>query len=231
MKPFLLLLVVNLLLFGSAVAQVEYETRIAIEFFNSSKTNGSNWRNELNEKHIEGSPFLNENFTEGSVFTSSKTEFVDVPLRYNIYNHQIEFKSDDEQVLALAVPEVIEKVEMGEYVFEYIPYSSSNNLKRGFFIVHEKGKVSLYSRPRVIFEESKKPAAYQDAQPARFIRKPDEYYIRIGMEPAKPVSGKKDLQAIFSGENKEIHAFLKTNKVKPGNLESLREIILFYNSL
>jgi hypothetical protein len=85
--------------------------------------------------------------------------------------------------------------------------------------------------PVIFFEESKNPAAYQDAQPARFIRKPDEYYIRIGMEPAKPVSGKKDLQAIFSGENKEINAFLKTNKVKPGNLESLREIILFYNSL
>ncbi len=230
MKPLFLLLVMSPLLCKAANAQVEYEIRKAVEFFNSAKTHGSNWKNELNETNIGGSPFLNENFTEGSVFTTSKTIFIDVPLRYNIYNDQIEFKTDDEQVLALAVPEVIEKVEMGEYLFEYIPYSSSNNLKRGFFIVHEKGKATLYSRPRIMFEKAKEPAAYQDAQPARFIRKPDEYYIRIGMEPAKPVSGKKDLQAVFSGSNKEVNTFIKNNKIRPGSVESLKELVVYYNS-
>lgn len=231
MKSLFLLLILSSILFKATNAQVEYEIRRAVEFFNSAKTHGSNWKNELNETNIKGSPFLNEEFIEGSVFTTSKTQFVDIPLRYNIFNDQIEFKTDDEQVMALSVPEVIEKVEMGQYLFEYIPYSSSNNIKRGFFIVHEKGKATLYSRPRILFEEAKKPAAYQDAQPARFIRKPDEYYIRIGMEPAKPVSGKKDLHTIFSGNNKELNAFLKNNKIRPNNSESLKELVIFYNSL
>lgn len=231
MKQLFLLLALSFMLFKAANAQVEYEIRNAIELFNSVKAHESNWNNELNETSIKGSPFLNEDFTEGSVFTTSKTRFDGIPLRYNIFNDQIEFKSDDEQILALPAPEVIEKVEMGEYLFEYIPYSNYKNIRRGFFIVHEKGKATLYSRPRIVFEEAKNPAAYQDAQPARFIRKPDVYYIRIGMDPAKPVSGKKDLEAVFSPDNKELNNFIKNRKIKPGNAESLKELVIFYNSL
>lgn len=231
MKQLILLLIPVLLIFQVANAQVDYEMRKAVDFFNSNRTHGSNWQQGLTEINIEGSPYLNSDFTEGSLFTTSKTKYVDIPLRYNIYSDQIEFKTESGQVLELSAPEVIEKVEMGDYLLEYIPYSISKKVRRGFFIVIEKGQATLYSRPRILFIDPVKPAAYQDAKPAKFIRKSDEYFIRMGMEPAVQVSKTKDLEEIFSRDNKEINSFIKKNKIKPGKAESLRELVIHYNSL
>lgn len=230
MKQIFFILALSFLFIEAANAQVSYEVKNAFELYNSSKRQESSWTNEVHGTTIEGTPFLDEDFTEGSVYTTSKTQFVDVPLRYNIHKDRIEFRSDDDQVLALSVPEVVEKIEMGEYLLEYLPFYNAKNIRRGFFIVLEKGKASLYSRPQISFKEAKKPAGYQDAQPARFVRLPDQYYIRIGMEPATPVSKRKDLEEIFSNDDPEVLSFIKKNKIKPGKAESLKELVTFYNS-
>jgi hypothetical protein len=75
------------------------------------------------------------------------------------------------------------------------------------------------------------PAAYSEAQPAKFTRKPDAYYIRIGMEQAKLVSNKKELLAAFPDHSKEIATFVKKNKVKTTKPERLRKLVQYYNSL
>jgi len=219
------------LMFAQMTYHSAYEIKQAIDFFNYNKAHTNRPFVTLTEAEIKGSPFFHEEFTEGSVFTTSKTQFVSVPLRYNIFNDQIEFRSTDGQAYEIGVPEVIEKVEFGEYQMEYLPYLSSKKLKRGFFNILEKGRASLYSKQRVIFEEAKNPGAYQDAQPARFVSRPDEYYIKVGMEAAKPVYKSKDLAEVFPDHQKEIIAFIKKNKLRHNNPDNLKELVQFYNSL
>lgn len=187
--------------------------------------------NSFTAVDIEGSPYLNENFIEGDIFTTSKTQFTKIPLRYNVYNDQVEFKNPDNQAYVIGTPETIEKIEFGEYQLEYIPFQVSNKTAHGFFIVVEKGEASLYARHRIVLEEAKKAAAYQEPKPARFISRPHEYYIRIGMESAVPVTRKKDLNNIFQGGNDKLNAFLRDNKIKAKDPESLKELVRFYNSL
>ena len=219
------------LTFAQATMHSAYEIKQAIDFFNYNKAHTNRPFGTLTEKDINGSPFLHEEFTEGSVYTTSKTQFVSVPLRYNIFNDQIEFRSNDGQAYEIAVPEVIEKVDFGDYQMEFLPYLSSKKLKRGYFNVLEKGHSSLYSKPKVLFEEAKNPGAYQDAQPAKFTRRPDEYYIKVGMDAAKPVFKSKDIETIFPDHQKEVISFLKKNKLKHNNPDHLRELVQFYNSL
>lgn len=235
MKRLLILLGITVLCFTTSMAQISfysaYEIKQAVELLNFNRRHSGDISNFLTEANVEGTPYLNDDFIEGSVFTTSKTQFVDVPLRYNIYNDQIEFQLGENPVQALAAPETIELIEYGDFVFEYVPYTNAKKIKRGFFVVEEKGNAALYSKPQVIFENAKKPGAYQDAVPARFLKRPDEYYIRVGKEPAMLISKKKDLEEAFPDHKKEIAAFIKKNKVKPNDFEKIKELVQYYNSL
>lgn len=219
----------------AAFAQMDYQSgyviKEAIDFISFSKPEGYKSLVTLTEADIKGSPYLDAGFSEGAVFTTSKTQFVSVPLRYNIFNDQIEFKGADGQPYAISVPEVIEKVEIGEVQFEYIPYVITKKMRYGYFMVLEKGNASLYIKPKVVFEQAKAPGAYQDAQPARFVRRPDEYFIRAGMEPAKPVSKIKDLEDALPDHQKEVMGFFRKHRLKTGNPEDLKQLVQYYNQL
>lgn len=216
---------------AQADLQSTYEIRKAFDFYQHNKSLTELLRNSNSTSAVQGSPYLTEEFINGSIYTTSKTQFVDIPLRYNIYNDQVEFKNNDNQILAIAVPEVVEKVEFGEYLMEYIPFREGRKISNGFLLVLEKGEASLYSRQKIVLEPAKSAGAYQSAEPAQFNRKADEFYIRVRNEEAKPVSGKKELLDIFIDKEKDMAEFIKDNKIKTGNAESLRELVVFYNSL
>ena len=232
MKRLFVLLLISCLMSFAVHTQAQYETRQAIDFFNSTKLARGDLKTMLTENDIEGSPYLNDDFIKGTIYTTSQTRYVDVPLRYNIYSEQVELKSGNGSVQALDPPGIVDKVEFGDYILVYVPFKVSRNIRRGFFRVIEPGdKAALLARAQVLFEDAKKPAAYQEAEPPKFIRKPDDYFIRIGKEPAQLISRKKDLEEVFPDHEKEVNAFIKKYKVKPNKPERMAELVQFYNSL
>lgn len=230
MKTYFLILV---LIAGTLTghAQSVYELRGTMDLFRANKMASGDWMKSLSESEIEGSPYFNDDFLKGTIYTTSKTKYTDLDLRYNIYNNQLEFKTPDGQVQGMATPEIIEFVELGEYKFVYAPFYVSKKIYRGFFEVIEEGKATLYSRAEVTFKKAEEPGAYKEAEPAKFVRNPDIYYIRFGQDGAKRISKKKDLLEVFPDFKKETSAFIKKNKVKPNKIETLKELIQYYNSL
>lgn len=215
----------------STSAQSLYNIEGSSEFFNNNKLGQSQTKMRSASFEYEGSPYLEEDFTEGSVYTKSKKQYVEVPLRYNIYTGEVEFRSGDGPVQALAAPRSVEKIAFGEYHLEFVPFQDRNKVERAFFVVAEKGRATLYRRPRVRLQEAKEPAAYQDAQPAKFSRQSDDFFIRVGTKPAKPVEKKKHLVEVFPDHKKELETFIKENNVKPKRAETLEELVKYYNSL
>jgi len=213
------------------MSQSLYEIRRVADFFDQMKLERGDSKLSLKISEIEGSPYLNDEFIAGSVFTTSKTEYVDVPLRYNIYNDQIEFLAGEDNIQALAVPEIVENIEIGDHNLEYLPYINVKKIRRGFFILLEKGNASLYARPQVTFQEAKKAGAYQNAQPAKFLKRPDEYYIRIGSDAARFVQKKKDLTDIFNDHKKQVDNFMRENRISPNKPEELKKLVQYYNTL
>lgn len=211
---------------------IDYQIREALDFYRANKMMSGEWNTtSLTEKNIKGSPYLTDDFIKGKIFTVEKQEYVGIPVRYNIYNDQLEFKNDAGDVQALANPEIVEKVEFGDYKMDYLPYSYSKKIRHGFFIVLAEGKASLYAKKNVDFKEAEKPGAYKEAQPAQFVSNSDDYFIRVGLEEAKLVGNKKDLVDIFPDHKNEIEAFIKKNKTKTNKPESLTELVDYYNSL
>ncbi len=208
-----------------------YEFKQAFDFFDYNKSFQGNRNANYNETSIHGSPYLKNRFALGSVITNSNIKYMGIPLRYNIYNDQFEFISDDGTIQALAVPETIRNIEFDEYQLEYIPFYSSNNISYAFFIVKIRGSVTLYSRPQVMFQEARSAGAFQTAQPPRFIRRADKYYIRAGTEPANQITGRKSLEKLFPDHKNEVALFIKENRVNPKRVESLINLVDYYNSL
>lgn len=230
MKRFLTLLLL-LSSFLLSYSQASYQIAQAVDFFRINKMQSGDWSKTLSESDIEGSPFFNDDFIKGTIFTTSKFQYVDVPLRYNIYNDNMEFKTSEDQVMAIAAPEIVVKIQLGNDVMAYIPYSNVKKIRRGFFRLIEEGNASLYARAEVLYKDAEEPGAYKEAAPARFIRKPDKYYIRIGLEQARLVSNKKELLEAFPDYQEEISSFVKKNKVKPTKPEKLKTLVQYYNSL
>ncbi len=231
MKKYIIIGLIILVASGFSFSQDVYQIQAAMELFRTNKLQSGDWKSVLTDSDIKGSPYLDDDFKNGVIFTSSKMQFVDVPLRYNIFNDNLEFKTPDDQVQAMAAPEIVEKAVFGEHEIVYIPFSDLKKIKRGFLILLEKGNVSLYLRPEVTFQEPTKPGAYKEAEPAKFIRKSDVFYIRVGLEEAKRVGTKKEILDIFPDHIEEIDTFIKKNKTKTNKTEDLIELVKFYNSI
>lgn len=233
MKKYYLTVFLLLSLAGVLFAQLplSYDIRQQMDFYKANKFIGGEWKNVISEEQIAGSPYLNKEFENGSVYTVQRQQYNEIPLRYNIYNDNLEFKTPDNEIMALAAPEIVEKAVVGSTILTYSPYLLANKTKKGFFLILEEGKASLYAKSAVVFQNATEPAAYKDAEPAKFIKKPDEYYIRIGSEQAVPINSKKDLIAAFPDNRDKIESFINKNKTKTNKPESLKEVVKYYNSL
>jgi len=233
MKNYIIILFFVFALVNSSFAQYQlnYEIRETVDFYKTNKFVTGEENSMLTEKDIKGSPYLNDDFIKGTIYSIQRMQYKDIPLRYNIYNDDLEFKTPSDEVQALATPEIVEKAVFGEYQLVFSPYSLASKIKKGFFICLEEGKASLFEKPGVTFKESTEPAAYKDAEPPKFVRKADEYYIRIGTSPAQSVNNKKELIAAFPDNQDKIESFIDKNKIKTNKSESLKEVVKYYNSL
>ena len=229
MKNILLLL--SLLISGSIAAQSNYEIMNSVNFFSVAKVMKGETNTELTNEDIEGSPYLNDEFINGNVYTTSKTMFPDIPLRFNIYNHEIEFKSPEGKIAAIDTPEIVEKIEFGNYVVEYVPYKDVKKIKRSFLLLLSDGHAKLYARPSVDFRAAEPPVPYKDAVPAKFIDEATSYYIRVGNDAALLIEKKKDLTLAFPDHQHEIDAFIKKHKINHRKEDKLMALVEYYNSL
>lgn len=233
MKNYILLLlfIFSLANYVSGQVTLTYELRETIDFYRTNKFITDSGNNQLSMKQVKGSPYLNDEFENGSIYTTQRIQYAEIPLRYNIFNDELEFKTPANEIQALATPEIVEKAIFGNTHLVYSAYSNNNKIKKGFFVVLEEGKAMLYSKPGVIFKEATEPAAYKEAEPPTFSKKADDYYIRIGTAPAQMIGNKKELLSVFPDNQDKIESYIDKNKVKTNKSESLKELVRYYNSL
>ena len=230
MKNYLFAISVLFLINGISNAQNIFETKEVMDFFEENLFRPSESNKVLIENDIQGSPYLNKDFINGTIFTTLKVQFVNIPLRYNIYNDQLEFKTPNDEIMAMANPEIIERAEINGISIVYIPFTNTRKTKHGFFYIISEGNATLYAKPEIMYKEPAESGTFKDPQ-AKFVKKPDLYYIRIGLEQAKKVRNKKEVVAIFPNHQDEMASFIKKNKIKTNKPEDLKKLVQYYNSL
>lgn len=233
MKIFLLtsIFILSFVKIGFGQFGISYETRKALELYNTSRIISGSSKSTLFDVDYTGSPYLNEEFVNGSIYSVHRIQYEEVPLRYNVYNDELEFKSPTDEILALANPDIVEKAVMGDTTLVYLPFLQANKAKKGFFIILEEGKVSLYAKPDVFLKPATQPGAYKDPEPPKFVRKSDEYYLKTETGQAVLIANKKELIAAFPDNQDKIESFISKNKIKSNKADGLKELVKYYNSI
>ncbi len=214
-----------------AQISVSYELMETADFYHMNQLLNKSGNTELLLKDIKGSPYLNDEFINGTIYTNSKTRYDQVPLRYNLYNDDLEFKNPAGEILALAKPEIVEYAVFGDHRLVYVSYGAGPKPKKGFLLLIVEGKASLLSKVSVLYQNPTEPGAYKEAEPAKFVLRADEFFIRAGSGLPALAGNKKSVLEAFPDNRDKIEDFISKNKIKLNKPEGLAAVVKFYNSL
>lgn len=186
---------------------------------------------ELTLKDIQGSPYLNDEFEKGTVITTQGEKYVDIPLRYDQYQDEMEFEKEG-KAMAFSPKSVVKRAEFGNRIFTYTTYQfTDNKTKQGYFEILADGNVRLLSQHTIKFFDKEKEKPYVDPKPARFDWPLEVFYIQIGAFPAQHISKKKNLLEAFPKHQKEVADYYKANKLSSKSKDDLIKLVNYYNSL
>jgi hypothetical protein len=185
---------------------------------------------KLNVEDVEGSAYLNEEFINGAVILATGAEYSDIPLRYNVYNEQIEFRNHKGDVFNINNPASINKLTIGPSKFIYVKYIRSKNEIHLFAEVIAEGKLSLLKHHRINLQPAKQAETHKAAQPPKFVKIPSEYLIKKEDGNVQLIKNKKELLNILSDKSKRIEEIIDREKLSVKVEGDLKRIVEFYNS-
>ncbi|MCK4346256.1 MAG: hypothetical protein KAX05_13310 [Bacteroidales bacterium] len=181
---------------------------------------------------VEGSPFMPKEFQQGKIQVKGEGLYSS-KLRYDMYTNVMQFMAKG-IVYVIAFPEDIEFVEIEDLKFIYTPYLSApsgTDLKESYFVVLMNGNCKLLTKKEVLLLDAEPAKPYVDAKPAHFIQKKDSYFIKKNDLPAVKISSRKSLIGILEDKETEVLSFIKKEKISHNDLEDLKKLIEYYNSL
>ncbi len=178
----------------------------------------------------EGSPYLNDEFAEGTVYVGSAT-YPDVLLRYNMYEDRIEFKVY-ESLYGFSPTKNIDSVRLGDRKFVVRTFKTKAKEGVGFLIALDSGKMQLFLRKSVYLKPKEEPKAMQyNMIPPTFKPRADVFYVSLGDAELIEVESIKKVVAILPDRREEVAAFAKAEKLSAGSEADLIKLSRYYNSL
>lgn len=224
-----LLILITLIIAPIFCLSQEIHIKTIDEFYTKQMIEKGTTGNTISLENIKGSPYLDDTFLSGEILTTSNTQYTGVPLRYNIYNDEIEFQGKNKEAYNLE-KSTIKSVTINKTTLVYRPYAISEKMGRSYFELLVNGKVKLLKRYQVRFEKEQPAKPYKDPVPAQFKTNSPDFYVAIEEAEARKISGTKDLLSLFPEKQAEISAFIKSKKLKTGKQEDLIQIISFCNN-
>ena len=183
----------------------------------------------LSEDDIDGSPYLKDEFTLGDIITKDDIIYKNVPLRYNIYNDDIEFEMSEGSYLAISNPKKMKEIHIGDDVFIYAIKRKKKGEQYGYYKLVEDGKIQLLSRYNIVFKEATNTTGYNAAQPPQFNRNANSLYVKLGTKEPQQLGKKKEIEKVFGSESKEILSYIKKTKLNIRKEQDLVKLIQHLN--
>jgi hypothetical protein len=188
--------------------------------------NGRIWRSLYS--NIRGDEFLlSKEWLNGGLNINDMT-FKNVLLRYDIYNDQLITMINQGTFLQLnkeLIKGFILPFENKKYFFENFGNGSGNPIK-GFAQVLYKGKICLILKQTKQIKLLAVEKKYDE-----FYQLQSLYILKDGM--FHHISGKKSLFNVLSDKEKQLHDFMKENRIRARKRkpESFIPVLEFYDSL
>ena len=179
---------------------------------------------------IQGTPYLDDEFSPGKIITPEGAAYDGIPLRLNAYSDDLEFKKG-EDTYNIDPKTIIRRAEFGGAVFGCMKYDFFGKIQDGLFEILSEGKATLLVKYTIKFLEKEKVQAFVDPKPARFDAPKKEYYIALEGAPAKLITNKKSLLEFFGNRKDEMESYISKNKLSVREDDGLTKIIAHFNTL
>jgi len=193
-------------------------------------TDGAYSNFNLKMSEIQGTLYLNEEFSPGKIITSEGVTFENIPLRYNAYSDDLEFQKG-EDTYNIDPKTIVRRAEFGGAVFGCMKYDTFGKIQNGIFEILTEGKATLLVKYTIKFLEKEKAQAFADPKPARFDVPKKEYYVAFEGAPAKLITNKKSLLELFGDRKDEMESYISKNKLSIREDDAMTKIIVRFNSL
>jgi len=157
-------------------------------------------------------------------------------MRYNAFRDEIEMADtqlqSESDVILIKSADVIPLIN-GER-FEYLPYRlESGNAYIGYLInIFDGKKDRIFLKKKKTFMEAKiARTSLENSFPPRYVESIDIYISSNGDTPVKLKQTKKSIINYFGENSDKIKKFIKTKKLKVGDLDSIIKIFEFAENL
>lgn len=182
-------------------------------------------------KDITGSPYLNETFLPGEIYTKDGKLHKGIKLRYNIYKDEIEFMKGEE-ILGLKRREITIYAVIGSDTLLTKVYGDSDNVGYGHFFLLVSGKKQLLVKKRKNFLEGTEEKGYVEAKNPAFVDAGENFYLSNNDDMmANEVPKKKEISAFFGDKETEITTYMKQEKISLRKQSDLVKLVSYYNSI
>ncbi len=189
-------------------------------------------RSITENKNIAGTPYLNDEFVKGSIVTTDSLMYRDIPLRYNIYTDEMEFADPGQQPRIIGNPRNFLFFSIEGRTFTYFTFTENNRPEQGYFEVLNNGNCLVLIRRQVVFAQREEAKGYSDARPARFEKRPDQYYLKFDNKlPVEVRLRQRAILAAFDYRRHEIADFIKEKKISFRSVDDLVEVAGYYHLL
>lgn len=180
---------------------------------------------------IQGTPFLEEDFVDGSLITRDSLMYQGVPLRYNIFKDEMEFLVAEEDVpRVIASPRNFLFYYLEDKIFEYLTFRDNSGASQGFFEVMNPGECQVLLRRRTDYAEPEGARGFDPAKPARFAERRDTYYLRFGRGiPVEIRFRRRSILDAFGEKQSEIANFVSDNNLSYRKPDDLVRMAEYYN--
>lgn len=186
----------------------------------------------LNNSNIAGTPYLNKKFQDGRPISKYSLKFPIIPLRYNIYTDNIEYRSPKNKVFALYEQSKIESYIIGDLTFIYSPYyKNRSKLSTGYFQVLVPGKTKGLIKYTVYLLQATPTRPYKPAEPERFSKRIKSFYIKVGDGAAVPASREKNILQLYPKLKSQLSRYIKKERIHVRKQAEFVKLIRYINTL
>lgn len=182
--------------------------------------------------NVQGSPYYNESFLLGKVYTNNDNDFFETELRYDAYNDEMQMRQSGKIIALLKFEK--SKIEISNEVYEahsYTDEDDSNGLR--YFINLTKPENTtklLLSKSKKFVQGIKAENSYTTDKPPMFLDETSYFLLKDNTISPVKLSKKKFLNFLEDKE-KQIDTYISQKKLNFKNDEDFIDIINFYNSL
>ena len=186
--------------------------------------------------NVQGSHYFDENFNIAKLEYFGKELNDTGYMRYNAFRDEIEMADtplqSESDVILIKSADVIPLISGERY--EYLPYRlESGSAYMGYLInIFDGQKDKLYLKKKKTFMEAKiARTSLENSFPPRYVESIELYISSNGSTPVKLKQSKKSIINFFGENSDKVKKFIKSEKLKVSDLNSIVKIFEFVENL